>query len=255
VAAPAFMSGDCIAQQQPKPPERTNANEPLKPADPAGMQVDKAKDAKSDATLADKVGAKDRLPVRYQSLLAEAIRRFQLRDFSGALAYVDQADELLPPTAYSLSVRGAVAIERREFDRGERYCRDALKIDPDFFEAKFNLCEIPFLRGDYAQARERWGRLQDEAKRGEPAVELLVYRIFLTFLLEDNRDMAREWMEKLPFPSMTPAYQYAHAAWERHGGNRDKWDEWLRSAAYILPKSKRSEFEDVLIQLNWLKER
>ena len=60
-------------------------------------------------------------------------------------------------------------------------------------------------------------------------------------------------MEKIPFPSQTPAYQYAHAAWSRQKGDLAKWDDWLRSAAYVWPEVKRSEFTDVLFQLGWLK--
>jgi len=193
------------------------------------------------------------MPSRYQFLLNEAIRRFQVRDFKGALDYVDRADEILPPTSWSLNARGAVAIEQRDFDRGFKYCTDALKVDPDFMPAKFNLCEIPFLQGNYADARRLWGQLFSMIRPGDSRSELLTYRIYLTFLLERDFGHAKEWLDKLPFPSQTPAYQYAHAAWARQNGDLAKWDEWLRSAAFIWPESKRGEFVDVLIQLGWMK--
>ena len=192
-------------------------------------------------------------PSRYQFLLSEAMRRFQARDFKGALDYVDKADEVLPPTAWSLNVRGAIAIEQRDFDRGYKYCSDALKLDANFYPAKFNICEIPFLQGKYAEARGLWLKLYATVRPGDLSSELLLYRIFLTYLLEDDTAHAKEWLEKIPFPSQTPSYQYAHAAWEWKQGNLAKWDEWLRSATFIWPESKRSEFTDVLIQLGWLK--
>src|SRR5437870_5753039 len=106
------------------------------------------------------------LPGRYQFLLTEAMRRFQVRDFKGALDYVDRADEILPPTAWSLNVRGAIAIEQRDFDRGFKYCSDALKLDPAFFPAKFNISEIPFLEGKYPEARLLWSRLLASLRAG-----------------------------------------------------------------------------------------
>ena len=193
------------------------------------------------------------LPGRYQFLLGEAMQRFQVRDFKGAKDYVDRADEILPPTAWSLNVRGAIAIELRDFDRGFKYCSDALKLDPGFFPAKFNLCEIPFLEGKYAEARGLWQKLFAAVRPGESSSELVTYRIFLTFLLENDFEHAKEWLEKIPFPSQTPAYQYAHAAWARQKGDTAKWDEWIRSAAYVWPEQKRSEFMDVLIQMGWMK--
>ena len=86
----------------------------------------------------------------------------------------------------------------------------------------------------------------------DPTIELLVYRIFLTYLLEADMRRAKEWLEKLPFPSQTPAYQYAHAAWGRQNGDETKWKEWIESAEFIWPNSKRASFSDVLYQLKWL---
>lgn len=192
-------------------------------------------------------------PSRYQFLLIEGMKRFQIRDFKGAMEYVDKADEILPPTSWSLNIRGAIAIELHDFERGLKYCKDSLKLDPGFFPAKFNICEIPFLQGQYADARRLWSELYSGMKSGDPSNELVIYRIFLTFLLEKDMHQAEDWLEKLPFPSQTPAYQYAHAAWARQQGDLAKWDEWLRSAAYIWPEMKRAEFVDVLIQLGWMK--
>lgn len=194
-------------------------------------------------------------PRRYQFLITEAMNRFRIRDFKGAVEYVDRADEVLPPTAWSLNVRGAVAIELREFERGAKFCSDALLLEPGFFPARFNLCEIPFLQGQYAEARTLWLKLSSDMKKGDPFQELLTYRIFLTWLLEKDFERAKECMEKLPFPSQTPAYQYAHAAWARQNGDIAKWDEWVRSAAFIWPESRRSEFVDVLIQLGWMQQQ
>ena len=192
-------------------------------------------------------------PSRYRFLLTEGMKRFQVRDFKGAVDYVDRADEILPPTAWSLNLRGAIAIEQRDFDRGYKFCSDALKLDPNFYPAKFNICEIPFLLGKHAEARGMWLKLYAAVRPGDSGAELLIYRIFLTYLLEGDTGRAKEWLDKIPFPSQTPAYQYAHAAWERQKGDLAKWEDWMRSADFIWPEGKRSEYVDVLFQLGWLK--
>ena len=190
--------------------------------------------------------------MQYLLYVAEAMKSFQARDFAGALSYADRADALVPPSVWTLNVRGAVAIEQLKFEEGEKYCLQALKMDPSFFPAKFNLCEIPFLQKRYAAARAGWEVLYAHTAADDPTIELLVYRIYLTYLLEANMRAAKEWLEKLPFPSQTPAYQYAHAAWERQNGNEKKWQEWIESADFIWPISKRASFSDVLYQLKWL---
>lgn len=239
----------CVAAQDNPPP-------PSQPAEtPAQLQSPASKPAAgiSDLSATSSAQRLATLPNRYLFLLTESMQRFQSRDFKGAIDYIERADEILPPTAWSLNIRGAVAIEQRDFDRGYKLCSDALKLDPGFFPAKFNICEIPFLQGNYREARGMWLKLFATVKPGDLVAELLIYRIYLTYLLENNLPLAREWMEKIPFPSQTPAYQYANATWARHHGQIAKWDEWIQSAAYIWPESKRSEYMDVLIQLGWMK--
>lgn len=203
----------------------------------------------------------DSYPQRYQTLLFEAVNSFQGRDFQGALKYVDKADQanvdeagkVLPPTKWSLNIRAGVAIETGDLENGAKYCMEALKLDPAYFSPKFNLCEIKFHQKNYAEARASWMKIFEETKRDDSNYELLVYRIFLTYLMEKDFVQAKEWLAKIPFPSETPAYHYGHAAWERQQGNLDKWDEWLKSAVFVWPDTKRSEFTDVLGHLGWLK--
>ena len=243
-----FLLAACATAQDgtaPKPAEKIPAAIP-----PAEKEAKGLRSELPTTVPGQKLGS---FPSRYQFLLTEAMRRFQLRDFKGATDYADRADEVLPPTAWSLNVRGAIAIEQRDFDRGYKYCADALKLDENFFPAKFNICEIPFLEGKYAEARGLWLKMFAATKQGDSSSELLIYRIFLTYLLENDFDHAKEWLEKIPFPSQTPAYQYAHAALARQKGDIAKWEEWIRSAAYIWPETKRSDFVDVLFQLGWMK--
>ena len=230
---------------KPEPREKTPAANPSAEKEPKGPLSELSSKGPGMKLTA--------FPSRYQFLLTEAMRRFQERDYQGAMGYVDRADEILPPTAWSLNVRGAIAIEQRDFDRGYKFCSDALKLDPGFFPAKFNISEIPFLEGKYPEARLLWSKILATLRAGDSAMELVTYRIFLTYLLENDFDHAKEWLEKIPFPSQTPAYQYGHAAWARQQGDIAKWDDWIRSASYIWPETKRSEFTDVLIQLGWLK--
>jgi predicted Zn-dependent protease len=183
------------------------------------------------------------------TVLNEAIRAFNGRDYDSALAKISEADRMFPDTLYALNMRGAIAIEQRKMDDGEKYCLEALKRDPRFFPARFNLAEIPFVQKHYAAARKRFEDLLSE----EPKNELLQYRIFLTHLLERNDTEARKALDALPFPSNTAAYYYAHAAWEFAHGNEAAAKGWIRSGEWVFPLAKNSNFADVLYDLGWLK--
>lgn len=216
-----------------------------------------------DAALKKNPSDASTYPQRYRALLAQAMSSFHTRDFKGTLAIVDKADAIMPATPWSLNIRGAVAIEQRQWEEGIKACVEALRIDPEFFPAKFNLCEIPFYQGKYAESRSLWEKLLAQ----QPKDELLLYRIFLTYLLEGDMLNADTWLKKIPFPSETPAYQYAHAAFFFHALQKarerndtaaatkaaEKSAEWIRIAEFIWPEQKRANFVDVLMQLGWVK--
>ena len=253
-----LLAASLIAQESSQQPAETPAEQPA-PSKVSGQLHGSSTggptaqvDPKLLRPSKDKTPSAQNYPTQYLLFVAEAMKSFQARDFQGALSYVEKADALVPPTVWTLNVRGAVAIEQLKFDEGKKHCVDALKMEPNFFPAKFNLCEIPFLQGNYTEARDGWVILYNQIAQDDPTGELLIYRIFLTCLLEKDMDKAKGWLDKLPFPSQTPAYQYAHAAWERQQGNQKKWEEWIQSAEFIWPQVKRANFVDVLLQLKWL---
>jgi tetratricopeptide (TPR) repeat protein len=187
-------------------------------------------------------------PPAYASLLRDAVRSFSERDFATAVALINKADSLHAPTPMSLNVRGAVAIEEKRFDEGRTLCLDAMKLDPHFFPARFNLGEIPFVQGKYAEARNIFQKLQDE----NPKDELLQFRIYLTYLLEKNEAAAKDALEHVPFLSNTPIYYYSHAAWEFAHGNEKVGKEWVDRGNWVFPPFRTRNFADVFFDLGWL---
>ena len=99
-------------------------------------------------------------PPTYKEALLAAMRAFTARDLATARAHVAKADSTYQPTPVSLNILGAIAIEEKKFEEGRKLCLDALKMAPKFFPARFNLAEIPFVQGKYAEARAMFEKLQ-----------------------------------------------------------------------------------------------
>jgi tetratricopeptide (TPR) repeat protein len=188
-------------------------------------------------------------PAGYVEAIREALRSFIQRDFQATIAALDKADAIQPPTALSLNTRGAVAIEQKRFDEGAKLCREALKLDPKFFPAEFNLAEIPFVQKNYAAAREEFTKLKERY----PKEDLLSFRIFLTHILEKNFDVAKEQLDQIPFLSDSPIYYYSHAAWEFAHGNEAEAQKWLTSSSSVFGPEKTLNFAEVFYDIGWLK--
>lgn len=188
-------------------------------------------------------------PPAYVTVLRGAIQSFTDRDFEAATRQLNEADKMFPASVYALNMRGAIAIEQKRFDEGEKYCQAALEQEPKFFPARFNLAEIPFVQKRYAKARQGFEELLEK----DPKNELLQYRVFLTYLLEGNESAAQKALDAIRFPSNTAAYYYAHAAWEFAHGNEEKALGWIRSGDWVFPPFRNTHFADVLYDLGWLK--
>jgi len=185
----------------------------------------------------------------YVTLVRNAIRSFVQRDFETTLSLIDQADQIVPATPMALNIRGAVAIEQKQFDVGRKYCIDALRTDPKFYPARFNLAEIPFVQGKYAEARALLERMLED----HPKDDLLMFRIYLTYLLEKDETAAKEHLDQIPFLSNTPVYYFAQGAWEFAHGNEKEGRAWIERGHYVFPPHKSQNFIEVFFDLGWLK--
>jgi len=188
-------------------------------------------------------------PPTYKEAMYAAMRSFTTRDFDSARAVVQKADSTYQQTPVSLNILGAIAIEERKFEVGRQFCLQALNMDPRFFPARFNLAEIPFVQGKYAEARALFERLQQD----EPKDDLLKFRIFLTFLLEKNEAVAREQLDQIPIINDTPISFYANAAWDFAHGDDQGAKKWLSGGLRTFPAIRHVNFVEVFYDLGWLK--
>src|SRR5207253_9068720 len=75
------------------------------------------------------------------------------------------------------------------YDKAEAALLEAARIDPKFWNARFNLAEIPFLKKDWAEARKRFEQLlsSSQSDLASEASQLIQYKVLLTYLLEERR--------------------------------------------------------------------
>lgn len=184
----------------------------------------------------------------FREKMIEAIKAFKQKDYDAALIRVKEAEMIQSDTTATANLRGAISLQTGNFDDARKFFNEALTLDPTFYPAKFNLGEIPFQQKDYAASREVYRKLLEE----NPKDELAQYKVFLTYLLEKNDERAAEELEKIEFPSDTPAYYFAHAAWEFAHGNVAEAESWIQSSARIFPPHVNLIYAESLEELGWL---
>ncbi len=184
--------------------------------------------------------------------MVEGITAYQSKDYDTAQAKVEEADKIQPGTTAVANMTGAIAMEREQYDAAKAAFERALAVDPKFFPARFNLTEIPFQQKKYAESRT----LLEALDVTEPSEkELIEYKVFLTYLLEGNTAEAQKRLEAIKFPSDTPAYYFAHAAWEFANDQRNEAQSWIQSAGRIFPPHKSVIYAETLEDLGWLQRK
>ncbi len=187
-------------------------------------------------------------PVFRQKMI-EAINAYRAKDLKTAKARIDEAEKIQPGTTAAANMSGAIAMELEQYEAAKTDFERALAIDPTFFPAQFNLTEIPFQQKKYAEARTM---LEALAPLDSDGKELVEYKVFLTYLLEGQNDVAAKRLEAIKFPSDTPAYYFAHAAWEFAHDNRNEAQSWVQSSSRIFKPHQNAIFAETLEELGWL---
>ena len=200
----------------------------------------------SDRTARTKADAKAKFE--------EAEQAFQQRDLATALKALDEADGHDPDQAPYLNLRGEIFMEKKDFNQAEDLFKKALRADPKFREAQYNLAQIPFKKKEYAKARDRLETLFNATPGGDKnqAAQLIKFKIFLTLLLEGKESRAQKMMEQFQFTGDTPALYYAQAAWEFSHKNPSKGNDWVNSAKKIYSPALNIVFADSFYDLGWL---
>src|SRR5947199_9347691 len=116
----------------------------------------------------------------------KAFRDFDTNNLPQALKELDALDARQPDLAASQNLRGVILMRQGIYDKAEAALLEAARIDPKFWNARFNLAEIPFLQKNWEEARNRfqkllWSRQSDVASE---VTRLVQYKILLRDLLD-----------------------------------------------------------------------
>src|SRR5256714_2413441 len=183
-----------------------------------------------------------------------AYRAFDSNKFPEALKQLDAIDARQPDLAASKNLRGVILMRQGDFDKAEMALQEASRIDPKFWNARFNLAEIPFLKKDWPEARKRFEKLltSGESDLAKEASQLIQYKILLTYLMEGKTDMVDSILAKLELSPDTPAVDYVKAAVALQQKNQNEAKDWVKAAEKNFSPQLNKLSADSLYEVGWL---
>src|SRR5437868_536881 len=187
----------------------------------------------------------------------KAYRAFDAANYTEALKQLDAIDARKPDLAASQNLRGVVYMRQGLYDKAEAALSEARGLDPKFWNARFNLAEIPFLKKDWTEARKRFQELltSNAAELQGEATQLIQYKILLTYLLEGNDTMVDSILAKFELSPDTPAVHYANAAISLQGQNIPDAKNWMSAAEKNFSPQLNKLFAESLYEIGWLQKQ
>jgi Flp pilus assembly protein TadD len=205
---------------------------------------------------ADSFGAENVAPTKaeLEEMYNAAFRAFDSNKFAEALKQLDAIDARQPDLAASKNLRGVILMRQGNYDQAETALQDASRIDPKFWNARFNMAEIPFLKKDWPEARNRFEQLlsSGESDLAKEASQLIQYKILLTYLLEGKDNMVDSIQAKLELSPDTPAVNYVKAAVALRQKNQKEAKDWISAAEKNFPPQLNKLFAESLYEVGWL---
>ncbi|MEO8440178.1 MAG: tetratricopeptide repeat protein [Spartobacteria bacterium] len=171
-----------------------------------------------------------------------------------ALEKLDAIDARQPDMAAAQNLRGVAWMRLAEYRKAEAALRKARELDPDFWEARYNLAEVPFLTKDWTEARRRFQALLSEPNEhlGGATSDLIQFKILLTYLLEGKEKQGAPVLEKLKASPESPAIYYAKAALAFRQKNREEAKGWMATAEKEFPAELNKLFAESFYEVGWL---
>jgi len=188
-----------------------------------------------------------------ESMYDKAFREFNANNYPQAIKELDAIDARQPDLAESQNLRGVILMRQAQYDEAEAALQKALATDPKFWNARFNLAEIPFLRKDWAEARKRFeALLQGNAELQGEASQLIQYKVLLTYLLEGKENMVDSILAKFELSPDTPAVHYSNAAIAFQHKNEKEAQDLLASAEKKFSPQLNKLFAESLYEVGWM---
>ena len=189
-----------------------------------------------------------------EAMYAAAAQDFNAGQYRDALKKLDAIDERQPDLAAAQNLRGVALMRLTEYRQAESALRKARGIDPNFWEARFNLAEVQFLAGNWTLARSRFTELLAEPNEHLQGAtrDLIQFKILLTCLLEEKEKLAAAALEKLKSSPESPALYYAQAALALRRKDLEEAKAWMATAAKEYSPQLNRLFTESFYEVRWL---
>jgi tetratricopeptide (TPR) repeat protein len=203
------------------------------------------------ACLLDGQEPPSEVPADFLKRIREAAEAIGSEKYEEAHRALDQADAILSDHRTSQELRAIVYMRTNKPKEAEKIYTKQFKANPKNSVILFNRAEARFMDKNYQSAikdlKEYLGTQQ------VPGNALVRFKLFLSYLMMDNRKEMEASIEDAQPTISHPLYYYTQAALAFHKGDTGKGEDFVKSAFEIYPFALNSGFYNAIVEMGWLK--
>jgi tetratricopeptide (TPR) repeat protein len=195
-------------------------------------------------------------PAELKTLYDRAMGEFRSGNNEQALADLENIDRLeaAPKVkAELLNLRGVILTRQCNYEGAEDVLRQALNLNPQLWNAGFNLAEIPFLKKDWPAAQHRFEALLalDDGGMDLQTRQLIQYKILLTLLWQGKENAVETTLREVDSSDRSPTLYFVRAAmaWKQHRTNDAK--AWQRKAESEFSPALNRLYAESFYEIGW----
>lgn len=187
------------------------------------------------------------------NLLDVAKKEFNAEHFDAALSAINEIEKRGEQTAKSFELKGRVFLEQQKYDEAKAAFETSHSLDATSFGRLY-------LAGMYLREK-KWGEARETYELASKETNVLLsnerfrYGQLVAALAAKDEEHSRVAFENIPFPTESPAYYYAQAAWSFAHDQKSDGEKWIRRAEEIYPIEKTAWFARPLYDLGWIKKK
>ncbi len=190
-----------------------------------------------------------------EAMYNAAAQEVSAGQYREALQKIDAIDARQPDFPAALNLRGVAWMRLEEFGKAETALRKARDLDPTFWEARYNLAEVPFLQENWTEARRRFSALYNSPEDKLPSLtsDLIEFKILLTYILEKKEKLGSKLLEKFQTTTTSPAATLAKAAFAFREQKPGEGKALVATAEKQFPSATTKLFLESFYEVGWLK--
>ena|GEM_PF-3193572 len=188
------------------------------------------------------------------ALYTAAAAQLNAGNYAETLKQLDALDARQADLAAAKNLRGVALMRLKEYGLAEKALQKARELDPNLWEARFNLAELSFLEKKWSEARERFQALAAEPNEPEreTTADLIQFKIFLTCLLGGRGKEAAAMRVRFESLGGSPLHYYARAAVAFQEKDETGARVNLRAAEKSASREAHALFLESFYEVGWM---